>query len=77
MDYKTEENIKMRLKELLSECTIITIAHRFKSIVEYDRVLVIEKGKVVEFDTPSNLIGNEKSILFQLSKSNDYDLQKF
>ena len=37
-------------------CTVITVAHRLTTIAHYDRILVLEKGSVVEYDTPYKLL---------------------
>jgi ABC-type multidrug transport system fused ATPase/permease subunit len=41
--------------------TLLTIAHRLNTIIDYDKVLVMSFGKVVEFDSPANLLRDEKS----------------
>ena len=58
VDYKTEEKIQKALKELLNNCTVITIAHRIKTILNYDKIAILEKGEIVEYDSPKNLIEN-------------------
>jgi ABC-type multidrug transport system fused ATPase/permease subunit len=55
IDGQTDERIQTMLKEKFSECTVLTIAHRIDTIMWYDRVLVLDHGKVLEFDTPSVL----------------------
>lgn len=71
VDSKNEEIIQNTIHELLSNSTIITIAHRIKTILNYDRILVLKDGEVKEFDTPSNLISNKNSLFYQYySKSN-------
>ena len=59
VDIKTEEKIQKVLNELLSNCTVITIAHKIKTIINYDKIIVLEKGKIKEFDSPKNLIEND------------------
>jgi ABC-type multidrug transport system fused ATPase/permease subunit len=48
---------------------VLTIAHRIKTILDNDRVLVLEKGKIVEFDSPNNLIQRRDSIFYALASS--------
>jgi len=54
IDYSTDNKIQKTIRELKS--TIITIAHRLQTIVDYDKVLVLDKGKVVEFGHPHELL---------------------
>ena len=49
------------LKEKFAECTVLTIAHRIDTIMWYDRVLVLDQGGVLEFDTPAELSGKAGS----------------
>lgn len=55
IDYATDAKIQDTLREL-EESTIITIAHRLQTIIDYDKVLVLDKGEVIEFDAPWELI---------------------
>ncbi|KAK4193051.1 ATP-dependent bile acid permease [Podospora australis] len=54
IDYATDSAIQGTIRELTS--TIITIAHRLQTIVDYDKVLVLDKGSIVEYDHPYKLI---------------------
>jgi ATP-binding cassette subfamily C (CFTR/MRP) protein 1 len=70
IDMKTEEKIQNALEYVLNFSTVITVAHRIKTIINYDKILVLNNGKIEEFDTPKNLLKNEKSLFYQLySKS--------
>lgn len=62
VDYETDGKIQTRIVEEFGDCTILCIAHRLKTIVNYDRILVLEKGEVAEFDTPWTLFSQEDSI---------------
>ena len=70
IDLKTENLIQKAISELLSDSTIITIAHRIKTIIKSDRILVLDQGRIAEYDTPSNLMNNKDSLFYELySKS--------
>ena len=71
IDYKTEEIIQKAVSEILNDSTFITIAHRIKTILNYDRILTLDNGKIVDFDTPKNLLNDKNSLFYELySKSN-------
>ena len=70
IDMKTEEKIQKALQYVLNNSTVITVAHRIKTIINYDRILVLDNGNIIEYDSPDNLLKNEKSLFFELySKS--------
>jgi ABC-type multidrug transport system fused ATPase/permease subunit len=70
IDYKTEEMIQKAITELLNDSTFITIAHRIKTIINYDRIISLDNGQIVDFDTPKNLLNKKDSLFYELySKS--------
>ncbi|KAM0253097.1 hypothetical protein ACHAQJ_007419 [Trichoderma viride] len=73
IDYNTDSKIQETIRELTG--TVITIAHRLQTIVDYDKVLVLDKGEVVEFDHPWELI-NRKDGMFRsmCETSGDMDI---
>ena len=66
IDIKTEEKIQKALKLVLDNCTVITVAHRIKTIINYDKILVLDNGKIVEFDKPDVLLKNQNSLFYEL-----------
>ena len=71
VDNKTETLIQKAINGLLKDYTVITIAHRIKTILNYDKILVMSHGEIMEFDTPDNLINNKSSYFYEMySKSN-------
>lgn len=58
LDNATDTLIQQTVRQELADRTIITVAHRLATIADYDRILVIDSGKVVEFDTPSALMSS-------------------
>ena len=67
IDYKTETFLQNSINKELKDCTVITIAHRIKTIINYDRILVLNNGEIVEFDSPQNLL-DKKGLFHQLYK---------
>jgi ABC-type multidrug transport system fused ATPase/permease subunit len=66
IDMKTEEIIQKAINEILNKSTVITIAHRIKTILHYDRILVLSNGEIAEYDSPKVLLGKEDSLFYQL-----------
>lgn len=61
VDVETDALLQTMLRNNFRETTVLTIAHRLNTIMDSDRVIVLDKGQIVEFDTPKNLL-NENSI---------------
>src|SRR5690349_12191541 len=66
VDLKTEEIIQRCIKETFRDKTVITIAHRLKTILDCDKILVLDKGEVKEWDSPAALLENPHSYFFSL-----------
>ncbi|KAM5274228.1 ATP-binding cassette sub-family C member 3 [Ctenodactylus gundi] len=56
IDLETDDLIQATIRTQFDSCTVLTIAHRLNTIMDYTRVLVLDKGVVAEFDSPTNLI---------------------
>ena len=73
IDYATDGKIQDTLRKVRGS-TIITIAHRLQTIVDYDKVLVLDKGKLIEYDSPWELLSREESIFHGMCEmSGDLD----
>jgi len=62
VDFTTDAKIQKAIREEFTDSLLITVAHRLKTIIDYDRLLVLDHGKVVEFDTPYTLIEKEDGV---------------
>ncbi|KAK1783541.1 hypothetical protein QBC45DRAFT_90973 [Copromyces sp. CBS 386.78] len=72
IDYATDSAIQETIRELTS--TIITIAHRLQTIADYDKVLVLDKGEIVEYGHPWELMKKtDGSFRSMCDMSGDYD----
>ncbi|XP_022785081.1 multidrug resistance-associated protein 1-like [Stylophora pistillata] len=56
VDLETDELIQQTIRREFADRTVFTIAHRLNTIMDYDRVLVLDSGSIAEFDSPANLI---------------------
>ncbi|MGH0178511.1 UNVERIFIED_CONTAM: hypothetical protein FKN15_078211 [Acipenser sinensis] len=65
IDMETDNLVQLTIRKEFSDCTILTIAHRIHTIMDSDRVLVLDSGRTVEFDSPSNLI-QRKGVFFHM-----------
>ena len=65
IDVNTENIIQKAISNLLSDSTILTIAHRIKTVMNSDKILVLESGQVKEFDSPKVLLSNKKSMFYE------------
>jgi ABC-type multidrug transport system ATPase subunit len=61
VDVETDQVIQNTNREALKHCTTLTIAHRLNTIIDSDRVLVLDRGHVLEYDTPLALLENDSS----------------
>ena len=76
VDIETDELIQRVIREQFSMCTIITIAHRLNTVLDYDLILVLDKGNVAEVGTPDELRRKEHGIfagMLQGVRQNDED----
>ncbi|CAG9826345.1 unnamed protein product [Diabrotica balteata] len=61
MDNETQTLVNKSIKDNFSACTILTIAHRLENIVDSDKILVMDRGEVREYDNPEQLLKNKES----------------
>jgi len=74
IDLETDDKIQRTIREEMAETLVITIAHRLKTVIDYDRILVLDNGVIVEYDTPSELLARERGVFRQMcEQSADWD----
>ncbi|CAF4234850.1 unnamed protein product, partial [Rotaria sp. Silwood2] len=61
VDHATDELIQRAIRDKFKECTVLTIAHRLRTVIDSDRIMVLSNGKLVEFDSPEILLSNTQS----------------
>ncbi|XP_013404197.1 multidrug resistance-associated protein 1 [Lingula anatina] len=68
VDMETDDLIQSTIRSEFKECTVVTIAHRLNTIMDYDRVLVLDKGTIKEFQPPSVLLQDKRSTFYGMAK---------
>ena len=67
VDLETDSLIQATIRSHFADCTVITIAHRLNTILDSDRVVVMDSGRVIEFDKPSVLLQDPNSAFYSLA----------
>ncbi|KAH7697850.1 multidrug resistance-associated protein 1-like protein, partial [Aphelenchoides avenae] len=68
IDVATDALIQNAIRENFPHSTVLTVAHRLNTIMDYDKILVMEAGAVKEFDSPQALLSNTDSVFYDLAK---------
>ncbi|KAI9207232.1 P-loop containing nucleoside triphosphate hydrolase protein [Polychytrium aggregatum] len=68
IDVETDNTIQKTIRAEFSKCTILTIAHRINTVMDSDRIMVLDRGQIVEFDSPKTLLQNKKSVFYSLAR---------
>ncbi|XP_067009700.2 multidrug resistance-associated protein 1 isoform X3 [Anabrus simplex] len=68
VDLETDDLIQTTIRTEFKDCTVLTIAHRLNTILDSDRVIVLDKGCVVEYDKPDVLLQKKDSVFYGMAK---------
>uniref|UniRef100_A0AC35TH94 Multidrug resistance-associated protein lethal(2)03659 n=1 Tax=Rhabditophanes sp. KR3021 TaxID=114890 RepID=A0AC35TH94_9BILA len=67
VDQQTDQLIQETIRQQFADSTIIAIAHRIDTLINYDKIMVMDQGTIVEYDTPAMLLSNKKSAFYSLA----------
>ncbi|CDH53089.1 multidrug resistance-associated protein 1 [Lichtheimia corymbifera JMRC:FSU:9682] len=68
IDVETDAIIQETIRREFADCTILTIAHRINTVMDSDRILVLDKGHIAEFDSPQRLVEDQNSIFYSMAR---------
>ena len=73
VDFETDELIQrtIRSEDSFGGCTVLTIAHRINTVIDSDRILVLDQGTVAEYDAPETLLADPNSILSSMASGRE------
>ncbi|KAG8697410.1 hypothetical protein FRC09_007892 [Ceratobasidium sp. 395] len=69
MDLKTDEKVRQIVQEELKDCTVLAVAHRIATIIDFDLILILDNGEIVETGAPHDLLADPKSRFAKLANS--------
>ncbi|BGP39463.1 hypothetical protein JCM10449v2_003413 [Rhodotorula kratochvilovae] len=68
-DHETDELITQTIRQQFADSTLLVIAHRLRTIIDFDRVLLLDRGEIVEFDSPAKLLEDPTSRFYALCRA--------
>jgi len=75
VDMETDALIQETIRDKFKDQTVLTIAHRINTIMDSDKVMVLDQGRIVEFDSPQNLLNKKDSIFYSLVQESAHNKQ--
>ena len=66
IDNETDAILQSTIRRVFADATVLTIAHRLHTIMDSTQIMLFDKGKLAEHDTPTNLLADEASLFSQL-----------
>ncbi|KAG8934656.1 hypothetical protein FRC02_009483 [Tulasnella sp. 418] len=74
IDLETDDKIQRTIREEMKDSLVLCIAHRLKTVIDYDRILVLDNGVIAEFDSPKALFAKEGGLFRSMcEKSADWE----
>ncbi|XP_065205454.1 multidrug resistance-associated protein 1-like [Planococcus citri] len=67
IDLETDDLIQSTIRSEFADCTVLTIAHRLNTIMDYDKIIVLDKGYLVEYDSPKVLLESKSSVFYGMA----------
>nr|KAG5685653.1 hypothetical protein BaRGS_020895 [Batillaria attramentaria] len=69
VDMETDDVIQQTIRSEFKDSTVLTIAHRLNTIIDYDRILVMEDGQIKEFASPQQLLADTNSTFYSMARA--------
>ncbi|KAF0690854.1 Aste57867_17802 [Aphanomyces stellatus] len=72
IDHETDQNLQRVIRTEFASSTVLTIAHRLDTVLDADRIMVFDQGRLAQCDAPNALIGQGSGIFFELCSEGGY-----
>ena len=77
VDRRTDQLLQQALQESYKDGTILAVAHRLDTVIDYDYILVLGHGEVLEFGSPADLLSDEDGVFAQMVQDTGEAMSKF
>ncbi|KAH3675449.1 hypothetical protein WICMUC_002738 [Wickerhamomyces mucosus] len=77
VDYETDNIIQNTISTEFEDCTVLCIAHRLKTIINFDKILVLDRGNLVQFGIPKKLFEDELGLFREMCDLSNIGLESF
>lgn len=77
VDVETDATLQKMIRVNFKDKTVLTIAHRLNTVMDCDRIMVLDKGQIVEFDKPITLLENKQGYLYSMVEATGPSTAKF
>lgn len=64
--FRTDKLVQNTIRSQFNDCTVLTVAHRLNTIIDSDRILVLDEGNIEEFDSPQSLYAKPDGVFRKL-----------
>ncbi|KAG0179991.1 hypothetical protein DFQ29_001398 [Apophysomyces sp. BC1021] len=71
VDFQMDKAIQKTITTEFSDCTILCIAHRLHTVIEYDRILVLDQGEIKEFASPWELLQDRETLFYKMCQNSN------
>jgi ABC-type multidrug transport system fused ATPase/permease subunit len=71
VDAETDAVMETLIRNEFQNRTVIAVSHKLESMLDYDKVVLLDQGKLVEFDTPDNLLSRDSAFKRLYTNSRD------
>ncbi len=68
----TDELIQEGIRKEFKDCTFVTVTHRLNTILDYDMILVMDNGRICEYNSPKVLLENSDSMFYRMAKDAEH-----
>ncbi|KAH8927093.1 P-loop containing nucleoside triphosphate hydrolase protein, partial [Atractiella rhizophila] len=66
VDFDTDLKVQDAIRTDFADSIVLTIAHRLQTVIDYDKIMVLDKGQIVEFDTPDALLKKDRGVFKEM-----------